>query len=478
MNQRFSRSASGILFVFSIFSLGCPKAYRSETVWHADGSVDRSIYQEWGATPEPVRRSTAWQQTTAAPEPQALERSGWTGTISKLPVQKRGAAGPYFAAWGRFRSPEEIPVHYVREAPNSAGIPNSELVRSCRWTDYVFVREYLWREALSDTVEPGQMRAAREQLADLLIDVGRDSINHAFGQEFDATALENWFRTEGKTWLAELVDYAYLHAAAQKGASARQAIANGWAEICAHHGLSLKKEGKFLKNEELERALREFTIQKILQHVRRKDGKPLDKQMVGVFLDELSSPATGTRNTLDQALDQVIAQKYGGKEKLQEQLERLFVRLAGLHVTLAFPGDDFDFVLTVPGEVIETTGQVLSGNRVRWRFAESEAYPLGYAMQCRSLLPILDMQKDLLQNQPLADRETMLAFIALLADREPLRLALEECRRRRSMTPLYEYRDGPLTRRDEKERLAMQRLFELLQLPAQPRTGSRGVNPH
>ncbi|HLJ94621.1 MAG TPA: hypothetical protein VKU02_15655, partial [Gemmataceae bacterium] len=120
--------------------------------------MDRSIYQDRGATPEPVRRSSAWQQTMAAPDPQALERSGWTGAISKLPIHTRGAAGPYFAAWGRFRSPAEIPAHYVREAPNSAGIPNSELVRSCSSTDYVLVREYLWRETLSDTVKPEQMR--------------------------------------------------------------------------------------------------------------------------------------------------------------------------------------------------------------------------------------------------------------------------------------------------------------------------------
>ncbi|HLJ96650.1 MAG TPA: hypothetical protein VKU02_25985, partial [Gemmataceae bacterium] len=291
-------------------------------------------------------------------------------------------------------------------------------------------------------------------------------------------ALENWLRTEGKTWLAELVDYAYLHAAVQKGASARREIANGWAEICARHGLSLKSGEEFLKNEELEKALRDFTIQKIVQHVRRKDGKPLDKKKVSLFLDELSSPSTGTRNTLDHAMDQVIAQKYGGKEKFQEQVERLFVQIAGLHVTLAFPGDDFDFVLTVPGEVIETTGQVLSCNRVRWRFVEFEAYPLGYTMKCRSLLPILDMQKDLLQNQPLADRETMLAFIAILADREPLRQTLEECRRRKSMTPLYEYRDRPAARRDEKEVLAMRRLFELLKLPPRLKMGSRGLSLH
>src|SRR5207302_4084693 len=97
MSRRPCWSATGVVFLLSI--LGCgPRVYRSETAWHADGSVDRAIYQDWEHTPEAVRCSNAWQQTTAASDPKKLEKQGWTGPISKLPVKKNSEAGPYFAA--------------------------------------------------------------------------------------------------------------------------------------------------------------------------------------------------------------------------------------------------------------------------------------------------------------------------------------------------------------------------------------------
>src|SRR5438128_12080499 len=101
MNRRRCRGAAGILFLLSFLFTGCPKVYRSETVWHADGSVDRAIYQDWEQTPEPVRRSETWQETTAAPEPQKQEKQGWSDPISKLHVKRRDEAGTYFDDCGR-----------------------------------------------------------------------------------------------------------------------------------------------------------------------------------------------------------------------------------------------------------------------------------------------------------------------------------------------------------------------------------------
>jgi hypothetical protein len=458
MCRRPCRSKAGILFLLSLFSLGCPRVYRSETIWHADGTVNRAIYQEWEATPEPVRRSQVWQRTTAAPK-------GWSGPISRLPVKNSGEAGPYFAAWGRFQSPQDIPMHFIRKAPEGARVPDSELVRDCSRIDYVFVREYRWRETLSDIVTLEEMRQAREQLADLLIAVGRDSLNQAFGQDYDATDLVNWCRTEGKSWLAEISDYAYLHAALQKGPSGLRAVADGMAEVCARHGLTLKARGKFLDDKDLVPVLRDFVIEKIARHVRRrKDGRPVDKKTAEAFLDELNSAS-------EQAMDRVIGRNFGGKEKFEEHTIGLLVRIVGLHASALLWGEEFDYVLTVPGEVVETNGQILSGNKVRWQFEEWEAYPLGYIMECRSLLPDLEAQKDLLQNQPLADRETMLQFVALIADREPLREVLHECRKRKSMMPLYDYYEHTAPAKDEKEVQAVSRLLKLLKLPLQPDTG-------
>jgi hypothetical protein len=229
-----------------IGSPGCLHVYRSETVWHADGSVDRAIYQDWNATPDSMRGSKAWQQTTSAPDPQKLDRQGWSGPISTLPVRPGSDGGSYFAAWGRFPSPRDIPVHFVHKAPENSGVADAELVRDCHSTDYVFVREFRWRETLTDVVKFEEMRSAREQLADLLIDFGRDSFDEAYGRDYDINGLVSWLRTEGKTWLAELTDYAYLHAAARKGRAAFSENVHGMAEICARHGLALQANGKYL----------------------------------------------------------------------------------------------------------------------------------------------------------------------------------------------------------------------------------------
>jgi hypothetical protein len=466
--QSLARAA--VLLVLCVFSSGCPKVYRSETVWHADGSVDRAIYQDRDATPESVRRSKVWLQTTSAPDPQTLERRGWSSPISKFPVKKPGEAGPYFAAWGHFQSPQELPAHFIRRAPDGAAVPDSELVRRCNWTDYIFVREYRWQETISDIVHFEDMRKARGQLADLLIDFARDSLTEAFGHDYDTAGFISWLRTEGKTWVAEITEYAYVQAAIHKGPSGLNALADGMAEICARHGLALKAQGRFLEGNELEKALRDFLVDKIAQHVRRRnDGTLVDRKTVETFLIELDDRTSITRNGLDRAMDRIIGQKYRGREEFEKQTIGLLIRIAGLHWNiLHLEGDDFNFALTVPGEVVTTNGQLLSTNKVRWQFKEWEAYPLGYVMECRSLVPDPEAQKNLLQNQPLAERETMLQFVALVADREPLRKALQECRKRKSVVPLYDYAKsiGPAKGDDEVQTVS--RLLKLLRLPPQP----------
>jgi hypothetical protein len=462
---------AGILILLSIFSYGCPRAYRSETVWYADGSVDRAIYQDRETTPESVRRSRVWLQTTSAPEPQKLERQGWSGPISKFPVKQPGEAGPYFAAWGHFQSPQDLPAHFIRKAPRRAGVPDGELVRQCSRTDYVLVREYRWRETLSEVVNFEEMRKARGQLVDLLIDFAQDALGEAFGQEYDTASLINWLRTDGKTWLAEITDYAYVKSATQKGPHGQRAIADGIADICARHGLALKVEGKLLEGEALEKALRDFVIQELSHHVRRKsDGRPVDKKTIATFLEDWNSSSSDTRKRLERAMDRVMVRKFGGKEKFEEQVEALLVRIVGLHGTPLLQGwNEFDYVLMVPGDMVETNGQILSRNKVRWQFDETEAYPLGYVMECRSLLPELSTQQELLQNQPLSNREAMLHFVALVADHEPLRDALRQCRKRKSMLPLYEYAESAATKSD-KETQAVNNLLKLLNLPSHPET--------
>jgi hypothetical protein len=274
--------AAGILFLLSLFPLGCQKVYRSETTWHADGSVDRAIYQEWEATPKEARRPELWRQRTAA-------NKDWTGPIDQVPIKARGEAGPYFAAWGRFKSPRELPAHFILRAMLWDAAAESRLMRECRLTDYVFVREYRWRETLTDVVKFEDMHEARRQLADLCIDLYQECFNETFGQEYDTSALVKWLRGEGRAWLAEITDYAYIHAALQKGPTSFQALADGLAEISERHGLALKIGGRLSEGQQLEYKLRDFAIDKISQHVRRRrDGKLVDKKGAETLLAALA----------------------------------------------------------------------------------------------------------------------------------------------------------------------------------------------
>src|SRR4051794_13425117 len=88
-----------------------------------------------------------------------------------------------------------------------------------------------------------------------------------------------------------------------------------------------------------------------------------------------------------------------------------------------------DYTLSVPGKVVETNGQLLADDQVRWRFAAIEAYPLGYEMSCRSLEGQTRVQKDLLQEERLGTRATMLAYVALVGNNPKMLEVLRECRR-------------------------------------------------
>jgi hypothetical protein len=211
--------------------------------------------------------------------------------------------------------------------------------------------------------------------------------------------------------------------------------------------------------------LRDFAIGKICQTVRyKKDGKLVGRKTVEGWLADLDKKSGNKGNALEQSIDKVIVRKFSGEKQFHDQTARLLVRIVGLHGFPILRGDQFDYSLTLPGEVVETNGQVMSANKLRWQFDGSDAYPLGYVMECRSVLPELEAQENLLQNQPLSDRDMMLQFVALIADREPLRQALFECRKQKKMTPLYDYQRVTTGSDQEEERRATRRLLRLLKL--------------
>jgi hypothetical protein len=445
---------------------GCqPVHYRSETELHADGTVERAIYQALGGTPEAILTSDRWQQTTYAPDPEALDKIGWPTSIKDFPKLPRDGKHPYFAAWGRFDAPGSLPDHLAFKAPEGTNLPAGRLVRDCGRTDFVFVVEHRWKETLTDCVRWDDMKKARAELADLMTSVGKDVFDELYGKDYDASGLYQWARTEGTAWFGELSDAYFLYCAASKRGPDRAGL-DELAAMCARHGLRLKEGGQFLPNEALNRRLEGFALQLAAHHVRTRDGKPLDPAAAAALFKQFQADGQsdkGQPSRLEQASTRILEQKYGGKKAFERRGANLATRVVGLYF-LVGGLDQLHYTLTMPGEVVETNGQVLAGNRVRWEFSADLAYPLGYAMECRSLAPDTAMHA-LLPGRPLAGREALLEFVTLVEGKEALLKVLQECRRQKDVKPLLDYRRKLAAANNlSPERKAAEKLLRLLKL--------------
>ncbi len=451
---------------------GCRATYRAETTLHADGRVERAIFQPLTDTPEAVRRPELWEQVTFAPESARLDEQELAHGIRGLAVKGPDKERPYFAAWGTFKTAGDVPDHFVVHAPERSGLEDSRLARDYVRNDYVFVVEHRWRETLTDAVTQDAMRRARDELGDLLINLAADTFDEAVGANYDAKDLTKWARTEGKAALAELTDFAYLHCATNKGLAGDRGLAQGLAAITERYGLVLTdKNGKFLDNDDAGKALDEFLVGLITKHVRDKENnRPVDEKRARAWVaDLMERDGDKNKSTLFRpALERVVEAKYGGRDALNARFGVLLARTFGLHWDgFLFDHHHFDWTLTVPGEVVETNGELLAGNRVRWKFKQRWAYPLGYPMTCRSLAPQPEAQRALLKGQPLEGREALLRFAELVAEDEPLPGVLQECRKQKAMKPLYEYREQATRKGDGEAVKRVNRLLQMLKLPAQ-----------
>ncbi len=463
---------AGVLLTTCAIAAGCLSVYRSETTLFADGSVERAIYQPESQTPKAVQRPDSWKQVTYAGEPPPGISSA--KSIKELPIQPPGEKRNYFAAWGKFALPNQIPVYYLVELKD-VELPDVKLVRNYTRSDYVFVVEHRWLETLPDVVTLEGMHRAREELANLLIGVFHETFEEAAGKEYDDTALVKWLQTEGKTWAAELTDYLFVQFAAENWRTAPQTIWDGVAGICARRGLKLNVQGGTLQEEGFKQALQDFWLDLVVRHVRsKKDNRPVDRETArSWFFDKPEvNPQPGDKGTKEdrplfsQAADTVIAGKYGDEDAFEKRVTKLVVRIIGIRWIGFFSTQEFDYTLTMPGEVVETNGQVLSANRVRWRFDAKLAYPLGYRMWCRSLVAQTGEQQPLLtKEQRLDSREAMLEFSAVVRGQDRLVEALRECVKQKQWAPLYAYRKSAAT---DPERTAVSRLFELWKLPDKP----------
>jgi hypothetical protein len=442
-----------------VFAAGCTiEHFRAETVLLPDGRVERVIWQP-SLDQEQLPQ---WDEFRDGIQDERLASELWT-LVDHAPKGLDGKPAPKksgVTARGHFNSVEQIPQHYRKEAP--PGLPDSILKRKAERNDFVFVTEHHWEETLTDCVRLEDVPAARRVLVDLVVSVIVEPLRTELGDDYDISAVELWLRDEAALWCDELMALWVELGAAKSLAfdSDKEAKRHGEKRLAA---INLRHGLVNLESETLER----FVSDKVRKLIKRCDGEPLDAELVATLTRWATFDKEAEGQPMirfEQRTRQWIEATYGSEEFFQEQLLGSFVRIAGLHQQPLKTPQEFDYRLTMPGLVVETSGELVSENRVRFRFRASEAFPFGYAMRGRSLQPNAANQRAVFHEVVLKNREDCERLVRLLKVSPEWRETLATCVTEKSQQPLFDLRKSVHKRNDFKERLRFDDLESLLGL--------------
>jgi hypothetical protein len=429
------RLANVLAVLAAAMLAGCEqKVFRAETSLAAGGTVRRAIYQQLEETPAEARHDGVWEKQTFAGERPAAR---WSEPISALPVVAAQNPLKYFAAWGSFASVDKIPNHYRRKL--GEGLPECTLERQVERTDYGLVVEHVWRETLTDTISMDEQPAARRELVGLLIDVGEATLAEHLGPDYDTSGLRQWAETDGTAWFVELTDVVYEFGQ-RKALRDVKALQQRLVKVCTRYGLHLGDDDF---NKAWNKAAPPFFKALFVKHLRRKDGQPVDEKLIEELVAANTGPAAAK---LEAAQKKVIAERFGGQEKLEARLKALLARVLGTNLEILGSPRRFYFTAELPGLVVESNGTLISESTAEWSFEAFDAFPAGYEMRCRSLAADVRTQEKLLGKARINSRADLTALVALCkADEPALRNALVECRKQQSLEPLIDYRNAALS---------------------------------
>jgi hypothetical protein len=445
--------------------------FRSTTNLRADGKIERSVFQETAQTPEEVQRKETWSIRYSREDVSKERVSYIFGRVAK---PKRPTTGDsFFEADGVFASADKLPDHVVLKSP---GLSDSKLVREATRTDLVFVTEYSWRETLTGVVTPAQATKAREDLTDLILDLGEPAVAGALGKDYDSSELFHWLRKDGKREAVQLLEG--LDKARRDRHARPEAVDKFLEDRCKRWGIDPDKD------------LVSQLAPALARRIRDKGGRPVSEKTARQWLE-------GDMLTrILAAVVKAVEARPGGAQALQERVSRLSVKAFGLD-PINPPTDRtfFLYTVTVPGVVIDTNGaepppppqaggmvgiggssrlNVVRAPRpappttsaqmtVCWSFNRQEAHVGGYAMSVRSLGGDAALQQKLLKGEPLASREAAVTYRTLVEASAPLLNALRECRKQGTMQPLHDYR-GRVGAAQKEEKDRVERVLKVLGL--------------
>jgi hypothetical protein len=449
--------------ISQVYFAGCTTGhYRSETTLHSDGSVSRTIYQPSGSISKKPDSPGAWKTVRDAA---SYDSSTWPGFIDDVPAPGEDPGAPYTVAKGTFPTVGKLPAHYVRKLAGEKH--ESTFVRKSGRNDYVFVVEHSWSETLTDTVTLDGIRKSRRDLATLLISLADDSLREGL-PDHDASKLMAWLKSEGTEWFIESIDlYVDSTLRAKQHKLSRQKAGKkfeaDFVKLCAKHDLQKLNE---------EDAVADFVKTKLKSLLRKRDGSPPSEFAVQSILywinlkqDETRAEDDETKTPLEQASESIIKRKHGGKEAFEKRVASLVEGIVGLYGPLS-QNDQFDYRMSMPGRIVETTGTLDDEGAVTWSFTGGEVFPFGYVMSCRSLEAKDKLQKKLLGGTPLAGRKSLTKYIDIVAGDDNLRRVLRDCVKKGNLDPLREYRTVLDIKKEEDKLERLTELWALLKLPA------------
>jgi len=421
-------------FALTVLLAGCGGCtvdhYRATTTLETDGQVFRAVLQPLNTTSAAAEKSERWEHITFAATSVAEDAQH---PIPDLPLRPQSDMDEYFAAWGRFASYRDIPLHFKLPVPLSTRA--AKLNRAVHRKDFGFVTEHVWIEVLEDIVTLADSRRAQDELWRMTVEFVREVGALQLDKQHDTDQLLAWLRTTGGRWFREACDIYYDVSARYSDEIARDLhLRKALLALCRQHGLSLQDDsGALLDETARQAAISEYVTARLQATLTRKDKRPLKPETINTILEWLNLRDDGQGNDAGdaerQAMSKFVVEKlYRNQENFEQQLNNRLARILGAYRQPIFVSPrQFIYRMTMPGMVVETSGRLVSASQVEWRFSANRASPFGYRMSCRSLETQSDAVESLLSADVLKTRADVLQYVELLSGDDELWNTVRKC---------------------------------------------------
>lgn len=397
------RELALLLCLAAAMCLGCEReVFRAETRLMPDGSIHRTIYQPSKRTPDAAQAGNVWAaaHSMSAPPDKENRPTPLSSLLKQAPQGNVKPGQAYFLATGQFANVDAIPDYLEFEAPQ--GLPKGRLVRKLDRKDLGLVAQWTWEETLTDIVTLNGHRAARREMARLVIELTIAAASDVWGPEYDLTGLKQWMETDLTACAFEFGDLILVLGAQQHLFQDDQAAYTEFDLECAHiwkrYGLNFfLADGKLMSSQDRQAPITEFINKNVQQRVRNKEGRAIDVDSIRKLTDGIlghsvsESVKAASGDEFARAWERAAIAKFGSTEKGDEIMGRLGAQVFGLYIWPLLRGpQNFDCEMTYPGVVLATNGELVGDGTVRWQFPARMAFPFGFTMRAIVVVPNRD----------------------------------------------------------------------------------------